>query len=179
MGSLQESQRCRLCGEETEEEADIFTINLQVKSLSKGYGKPVEYTFSYFFAAYLYSIERLGAAPYLQLLRQSNCLSWSFLGPPHCQGEKPSILIWFYVLRSVSVCLWQFFTDISKGICATGVGKLCSRQLCSWKRFSEYFCCNLWLKIFSYTYIHIPISWAKLHLLWNRLRMGSATWQPY
>ena len=34
MGSLHESQRCRLCGEETEEEEDIFTIYLQVKSLS-------------------------------------------------------------------------------------------------------------------------------------------------
>lgn len=30
MGSLHESQRCRLCGEETEEEEDIFTIYLQV-----------------------------------------------------------------------------------------------------------------------------------------------------
>ena len=30
MGSLQESQRCRLCGEETEAENDIFGTSLQV-----------------------------------------------------------------------------------------------------------------------------------------------------
>ena len=30
MGSLHESQRCRLCGEETKDVEDIFTTNLQV-----------------------------------------------------------------------------------------------------------------------------------------------------
>ena len=49
MGSLQESQRCRLCGEETEAENDIFGTSLQVdlrryrgkflvRNLSKGWG---------------------------------------------------------------------------------------------------------------------------------------------